>query len=89
MKNLLVFLKDTSTKQISVIYRLQYEKTEYDDEYIGESSRAFGERYIDHLKAHSPIFEHQNTTGYITVVDNFQIIGRERCNMARAIKEAI
>ena len=39
--------------------------------------------------AHSPIFEHQNTTCHTATVDNFQIIGREGHNMATAIKETI
>ena len=43
----------------------------------------------EHLKAPSPIFEHQNTNGHITTVGNFQIIGMEGHNMARAIKEAM
>ena len=43
----------------------------------------------EHLKAPSPIFEHQNVTGHTTLVENFNIIGREGQNMARAIKEAI
>ena len=46
-------------------------------------------RYKEHLKAPSPIFEHQNITGHITTVENFKIIGRKGQNMTRAIKEAI
>ena len=42
-----------------------------------------------HLKSPSPIFHHHNTTGHMTTVDNFRIIGREGQNMARDIKEAI
>ena len=49
----------------------------------------FGERYKKHLKAPSPIFEHQNNTGHITSVENFKIIGRKGHNMARAVKEAM
>ena len=60
-----------------------------EDEYISESSTTFGERYKEHLKAPSPIFEHQNNTGYTTSVETFKIIGREGHIMARAIKEAI
>ena len=37
----------------------------------------------------APIFEHQNTTGHTTAVDNFKIIGRQGHNIARAIKEAV
>ena len=49
----------------------------------------FGERYTEHLKAPSPVFDHHNSSGHITTVENFGIIGRDGNNMARAIKEAI
>lgn len=81
--------KDTIIKKSSVIYWFKCYKIESEDEYIGESSRTFGERYKEHLKTPSPIFEHQNTTGHITTVDNLEIIGREGYNMVRAIKEVI
>ena len=32
---------------------------------------------------------HYNTTGHITVVENFNIVGREEQNLAKSIKEAI
>ena len=47
-----------------------------DDEYTGESARTFEERYKEHLKAPSPIFEHDSTTGHKTSMDNFKIIDR-------------
>ena len=59
------------------------------DEYIGESSRTFREKYKEHLKAPSPIFEQQNNTGHTTSGENIKIIGREGHNMATAIKETI
>ena len=43
----------------------------------------------EHLKAPSPIFEHQNITGHRATAENFKIISREGQNMTRAIKEAI
>ena len=52
----------------NIIYWFKCDKTECDDEYIGDSCKTFEETYKEHLKAHSPIFEHQNTTGYITTV---------------------
>ena len=60
-----------------------------DDENIGESSRTFGERFREHLKAPSPIYDHYNTTGHSTTIENFSIVGREDQNIIRAIKEAI
>ena len=91
MKNLLMFPKDREaiTKQGNIIYQFKCGRTECNDEYIGESARTFEERYKEHLKAPSPIFEHQNKTGHTTSVENFKIMGREGQNMARAIKEAI
>ena len=59
------------------------------DEYIGESSRTFGERYKEHLKAPFPIYDHHTTTGQETSIENFSIVGREDQNLIRAIKEAI
>ena len=56
---------------------------------FGESARTFEERYKEHLKAPSPILEHDSTTGHKTSVDNFKIIGREEHGISRTIKEAI
>ena len=77
------------TKKSSVIYWFRCDRIDCEDEYIGESSRTFGESYKEHLKAPSLIFEHQNNTDYTTSVENFKIIGREGHNMARTIKEAM
>ena len=60
-----------------------------DDEYIRETSRTFGERYKEHLKAPSAIHHHSTQTGHTTNHNNFQIIGREGHNLARNIKESI
>ena len=60
-----------------------------DDEYIGEISRTFGERYKEHLKPPSAIHHHSNQTDHPTNHNNFQIIGREGHNLARNIKESI
>ena len=76
-------------KQSNIIYCFKFGKTECVDKYIGESYRTFEEQYKEHLKAPSPIFEHQNIAGYTTTVENIKIISREDQNMARAIKEAI
>ena len=64
-------------------------RTECDDEYFWESARTFEERHGEHLKAPSPIFEHNNATGHTTSVKNFKIVGREEHGMAITIKEAI
>ena len=56
IKNLLMPPKDKDPiqKRSGVIYRYQCDRVEGDEEYIGESSRSFGERFREHLKAPSP-----------------------------------
>ena len=90
IKNLLVSPKDKDsiTKKSSVIYWFKCDKIDCEEEYIGKSSRTFGERYRKHLKAPSPIYEHQNNTGHTTSVENFKITGKGH-NMARTVKEAM
>ena len=80
--------KDTMTKTSSVIYCYRCDKIDCDKEYVGESSRTFVERFKQHLKAPSPVYDHQNNSGHITSVENLRIIGSGD-NMARAIKKAI
>ena len=60
-----------------------------DEEYIGESARNFEERFKEHLKAPSPIYDHLNTSGHALTIDNFSILGREDKNLMRTIKEAL
>ena len=62
---------------------------ECDEEYIGEPSRIFGERFKEHLKASPPIFDHYNITGHNVSIENFSIVGREDQNLMRTIKEAL
>ena len=72
-----------------VIYRYRCGRVDCDEEYIGESGRTFGERFREHMRAPSPILDHQNITGHEVSLDNFSIMGREEQNIARTIKEAI
>ena len=60
IKNLLMAPKDRDPiqKQSGVIYRYHCDRVDCDEEYIGESSRTFGERFKEHLKPHSPIYDH-------------------------------
>ena len=81
--------KDHISKKSGIIYRFKCNRVECDDEYIGESSRTFGERFKEHLKAPSLIYDHYNITGHVTSIENFSIMGREDQNLIRAIKEAI
>ena len=80
--------QDPIQKRI-VIYRYKCDRVEYDKEYIGESSRTFEERFKEHLKAPSPIFDHYNITGHNVTIENFSIVGREDQNLMRTIKEAL
>ena len=91
IKNLLMAPKDLDPmmKKSGVIYSYKCGRVECDEEYIGESSKTFGERFKEHQKAPSPIFDHFNTTGHSISVDNFNIVGREDQNLKRAIKEAL
>ena len=47
------------------------------------------ERFKEHLKAPSPIFDHYNITGHNVTIENFSIVGREDQNLMRTIKEAL
>ena len=91
IKNLLMAPKDQGPMQKSsgVIYRYKCDRVECDDEYIGESSRTFGERFKEHLKTPSPIFDHYNTTDHKVSLENFNMVGREEQNLMRTIKEAL
>ena len=91
IKNLLMALKDKDpmVKKSGVIYSYKCGRVECDEEYIGESSRTSGERFKEHKKAPSPIFDHFNITGHSISIDNFNIVGREDQNSMRAIKEAL
>ena len=60
-----------------------------DKEYIGESSRSFGERSKEHLKSPSPIYDHSNITSHNVTINNFNIVGMEDLNQKRTIKEAL
>ena len=64
--------KEDMRKKSNIIYWYRCGRTECDDEYIGESARTFEERFKEHLKAPSPIYEHDITTGHKTSVENFK-----------------
>ena len=87
IRNLLVSPKDKNpmVNQSGAIYWFQCGDLFCEDEYIGETSRTFGERYKDHLKDPSPIHQHSNHTGHPTSHSSFQIIGREGHSLARNI----
>ena len=81
--------KDPLMKKSGVTYRYKCDRVECDEEYIGESSRTFGERFKENPKATSPIFDHYNTTGHKISIENFGIVRRKDQNLTRTIKEAL
>ena len=91
IKGLLMAPKDPDPmlKRSGVIYKYTCDRVECDEEYIGESSRNFNERFKEHQKAPSPICDHYTTTGHDIKVENFTIVGKEDQNLKRAIKESM
>ena len=81
--------KDTIKQKSGVIYWYRCSTLACHEEYIEESTRIWGGRFKEHLKACSPTFEHQSKPGHNTSVENFSIVGREGHNLARTIKESI
>ena len=79
--------KDPITNKSGVIYGYKCSENECNEEYIGESARHLVERFKEHQKAPSPIFDHCNTTGHNNNINNFTIVGREDQNLTRAIKD--
>ena len=51
--------RDTILKKSGVIYRYRCGRVDCEEEYIGESGRTFGERFREHMRAPSPIIDHQ------------------------------
>ena len=63
--------------QSGAIYWYQCGDLGCDDEYIGETSRIFGERYKEHMKPPQLFITTAAKKGHPTNLNNFQIIGRE------------
>ena len=63
--------KDLMVNQSGGIYWYQCGDLTCDDEYIGETSRTFGERYKECLKAPSAIHHYSSQTGHPTNHNNF------------------
>ena len=81
--------QDHKNKKSEVIYSYQCGDIACSEEYIGETARALGERYKEHLKQPYPIHVHIQQTGHTTTSNNFNIIGREDQGLARTIKESM
>ena len=91
IKNLLVAPKDQDPmlKKSRVIYKYKCGRVECDEEYIGESSRTFGERFKEYQKAPSPRYDHYNITGHETGIENINIVRREDQNLMRTMTPSI
>ena len=89
IKGLLITPKNNGqiTMKSGIIYRFKCQRVDSDDEYIGESLRSFGERFREHQKAPSPMYDQHNITGHDTIIPNFSIVGREDQNVMRAIRK--
>ena len=72
IRNLLVSPKDKDpmVSKSGATYWFQCGDLSCDEEYLGETSRTFGERYKEHLKDPSPIHQHSNHTGHPTSPNN-------------------
>ena len=81
--------KDNILKKSGVIYRYKCGRVDCEDECIGESGRTFAERFKEHLRSPSPIYDHCKTTGHEVSLDNFSIVGRDDQSMTRNIREAM
>ena len=91
LKTLLVKTKDKDNKlqKSRVIYHFKCPNINCPEAYIGESSRAFGDRIKEHLKVPSPIHQHNSRTGHPVSPDCFNIIHREAQGTSRNINEAM
>ena len=81
--------KDLRERKSGVIYWYQCREHTCNEEYIGKTSRTFGERHKRDLKELSSIHAHSTQAGHTTNPENFTIIGMEDCGLARTIKESI
>ena len=75
--------KDPLDRKSGTIYWNQYGELTCNEQYMGETSGTFGERYKEYLKEPSPIHAHSTTP------ENFNIIGREDQSLAITIKESV
>ena len=81
--------RDTIWQKSWVIYRYKCGRMDCEEECTKDSGRTFAERYKEHMKAPSPIYDHHNITGYNISIDNFSTIGSKDQHLARSMKEAI
>ena len=81
--------KNSITNKGGVIYRYKCDHPECTVEYISETGRNFGDRYMEHLRAPSPIHNHANTRDYSIKLHSFCIVERGSQGITRTLKEAM
>ena len=67
--------KDPITNKSGAIYRYKCNENGCDEEYIGESAGTFADRFKEHQKPPSPIYNHCNISGHKVNINNFTIVG--------------
>ena len=58
--------EENTIQKSGVIYRYKCDRLECNEEYIRKSAMTFGGRFMEHLMASSPIYDHANATGHHT-----------------------
>ena len=81
--------KDTKLQKSVVINRYKCSQINYPEEYIDETGRTFGDRLKEHLRAPSPIHQHNSSTGHPISPDCFSIVHKGAQGTTRNIKEAM
>ena len=81
--------KDPILKKSGFIYRYKCDREGCEEECIREPARTFVERFKEHQKASSPIFDHCIISDHNVTIDNFSIGGKEDQNLNKTIKEAL
>ena len=81
--------KDNITQKSGLIYRYKCNRLECEEKYKKESARTFREELKEHLRALFPNYDHVNTSGHPTKLDNLSsIVGRGSHTITRTTKEA-
>ena len=81
--------KDPKSNKSGVIYHYKCPHINCLDAYIGESGGTLGDHVKEHLKAPSPIHQHNSTMGHPLDPEQFNIVHKEVHSHSRTIKEAM
>ena len=69
--------KDNITQKSGVIYGYRWNRLKCEEEYTGQPAKTFWGKVKEHVRALSPIYDHVNTLGCHTKLENFSIVGRK------------